>query len=50
MKCLDNKCLEEAVENEVYNGVPVRTCKNGHRTAKYVEDTEVKSPKFHEAA
>lgn len=39
MKCLDKVCLEEAIELEVYNGVPIRTCKNGHRTGK-IEDKE----------
>lgn len=50
MKCLDNMCQEAAIENDSFEGVLIRTCKNGHRTGKYAESEEVKTTMLHEAA
>ncbi len=49
MKCLDNACNSEAVEDEVYEGIAIRTCKNGHRTGVAPEDKE-QMTNLHEAA
>lgn len=40
MTCLDSACMEEAKEIETYLDIPIRVCKNGHRTGVFIEPKE----------
>lgn len=44
MNCLDEKCNEPAEELEEHQGLKIRVCKQGHRTAKYVEESSDEKP------